>query len=363
MFQSLTVGNQFGIKVVAIIAGALLVFPAVSTCLHPIRFAECQIDRPDPSLPPMNLTLVALNGTQLVLNEVDIGSLLSYESYGGYKNVLGNIRGLGNYTGVPLITLCNLVGGINANNSLKITAVDNYTMTFGYAQVNGDFTTYDNQTGLEVPHNQTLTPILAYYFNDVNVPVDDGPLRVAIVGPEGLATFSGYWVKQVVKLEIVYLDKVAVTAITPLKTVVGQNYPCRVNVTVANQGFYNDTFSLAVLANGTSFGTQTITLSAGNSTTIVFTWNTAGFAFGIYIISARVGSESPFTGGNVRVTIPGDANGDGMVDIFDAIILSGAFSSTPFGAKWNPSADINGDSVIDIYDAIILATHFTQHYP
>lgn len=363
MIRSLAAGKRFSIKIVAVIAGALLIWMTVSACLQPFRFADGQIAHSGPSLPPMNVTLVALNGTRLVLNEVNIGGLSSYESYGGYKNVLGNIRGLGNYTGVPLVTLCNLVGGIDANNSLKITAADNYTMTFDYTQVNGDFITYDNVTGQEVPHNQTLTPILAYYFDDANVPVDDGPLRLAIVGPEGLATFSGYWVKQVVKLEILYLDKVAVTAVTPLKTVVGQNYPCLVNVTVANQGFYNDTFSLVAQANGTSFGTQMMTLSAGNSTIVVFTWNTTGFAFGNYILGVRVGSDSPFTGGSVRLSVPGDANGDGMVDIYDAIILAGAFNSTPMSTKWNPNADFNGDNIVDIYDAIILANHFNQHYP
>jgi hypothetical protein len=363
MIRPLAASKRFGIKIVTIIAGALLVWMTVSACLQPFRVVDGKIASLDPSLPPMNLTLVALNGTQLVLNEVDIGGLSSYESYGGYKNVLGNIRGLGNYTGVPLITLCNLVGGINANNSLKITAADNYTMTFDYTEVNGDFTTYDNVTGEEIPHNQTLTPILAYYFDDANISVDDGPLRVAIVGPEGLATFSGYWVKQVVKLEIIYLDKVAVTAVTPLKTVVGQNYPCLINVTVADQGFYNDTFNLAVQANGTAFATRTVSLSPGNSTIVVFTWNTTGFAFGDYSISARVNSDSPFAGGSVRVSVQGDANGDGTVDIYDAIILAGVFNYTPISSKWNPNADINGDNVVDIYDAIILANHFNQHYP
>ena len=311
----------------------------------------------------MSLTLVALNGTQLTLNETDIGGLSSYESYGGYKNVLGNIHGMGNYTGVPLVALCNLVGGINGNNSLKITAADNYTATLSYAQVNGDFVTYDNVTGQEVPHNQTLTPILAYYFDDASLPVGDGPLRLAIVGPEGLATFSGYWVKEVVKLEILYLDKVAVTALTLLKTVVGQNYPFFVNVTVVDEGFYNDTFSLSALANGTSFGTQTESLLVGNMTVVVFSWNTTGVAFGNYVISARVNSDDPFMGGSVKVSIPGDVNGDGTVDIYDAIILAGAFNTTPTSAKWNPNVDINSDGFVDIYDAILLANHFNQHYP
>jgi len=154
------------------------------------------------NLPPMNLTLIAVNRTHIVLNSSDIGSLPSYTAYGGYKTQGGFIRGSGNYTGVPLITLCTLIGGIANGNSLKITASDNYTQTFSYDEVRGNFTTFDIMTGQPVPHNQSLTLILAYWFNNANLSSSEGPLQLAIVGPEGLATRSAYWVKFVVKMEI-----------------------------------------------------------------------------------------------------------------------------------------------------------------
>jgi nitroreductase len=56
--------------------------------------------------------------------------------------------------------------------------------------------------------------------------------------------------------------------------------------------------------------------------------------------------------------VRGDINDDGIVDIYDAIILSNAFDSTPSSPKWNPKADINSDGFVDIYDAIILASNF-----
>jgi hypothetical protein len=154
------------------------------------------------NLPPMTLTLVAANGTQLVLTSNDIGSLPSYTAYGGYETLGGFIRGLGNYTGVPLIDFCNLVGGISNGSSIKVTASDNYTKTLSYDQVNGNFTTFDPVTGQQVPHNQSLTPILAYYLDGANLSSNEGPLRLVIVGPERLATQSTYWVKFVVKMEI-----------------------------------------------------------------------------------------------------------------------------------------------------------------
>jgi PKD repeat protein len=110
------------------------------------------------------------------------------------------MSGLGNYTGVAINTFCEMVGGLHAGQILRVRAADNLTQNFTYAQVNGDFATYD-ATGQKVTHNQSLTTVLAYHFNDNNL-TSDGPLRFAVVGPEGLYTNSSYWVQKVVRLEI-----------------------------------------------------------------------------------------------------------------------------------------------------------------
>lgn len=154
-------------------------------------------------LSPISLTIVGANGTQVVLNENDVAALPSYRAYGGYKNQLGIMKGLGNYTGVSLSTLCSLVGGLTNMSIVKVFAED-YNQTFTYAQVNGDFVTYDPVTGAEVSHSQPLVPIVAYYFNDVDISESNGgPLKLAIVGPEGLVTNSTYWVKWVIRVEVI----------------------------------------------------------------------------------------------------------------------------------------------------------------
>jgi hypothetical protein len=58
------------------------------------------------------------------------------------------------------------------------------------------------------------------------------------------------------------------------------------------------------------------------------------------------------------VIIPGDLNGDGTVDIYDAIILANAYNSRPGAPNWNVAADINNDGTVDIYDAILLANNY-----
>jgi hypothetical protein len=79
---------------------------------------------------------------------------------------------------------------------------------------------------------------------------------------------------------------VATTNITPAKTIVGQGYTTRINATIQNQGHYEETFNVTIYANTTTIETKEVTLASGNSTTIDFTWNTAGFAKGNYTISA-----------------------------------------------------------------------------
>jgi parallel beta-helix repeat protein len=58
------------------------------------------------------------------------------------------------------------------------------------------------------------------------------------------------------------------------------------------------------------------------------------------------------------VTLPGDLNHDGAVNILDALKAASAFGSRPGDAAWNSQADLNQDNVINILDAIILASNF-----
>jgi hypothetical protein len=152
---------------------------------------------------PMNLAVVGVNGTEaVVLNETSIALLPAYSGYGGYEKQ-GLVSEYGNYTGVSLETLCNLVGGLTNTSVVKVTAADNYTKNFTYAQVRGEFAAFDAATGLPTNHTLPFVPIIAYYLNGSNVPSAEGPLRLAIVSPEGYATTASYWVKEVIRVEII----------------------------------------------------------------------------------------------------------------------------------------------------------------
>jgi hypothetical protein len=157
---------------------------------------------------------------------------------------------------------------------------------------------------------------------------------------------------------------VAVTNVSPSKTIVGQGYSLKINVTAANPGDYTETFSVTAYANTTAIGTQTVTLTSGDSTTITFTWNsTLGFAYGNYTISVNVTLapgetndwNGPFTYGTVQITKVGDLGGaynstnptptfghfDGKVDGKDLALFLECYHGTA-PAQWIYLGDLGG---------------------
>jgi hypothetical protein len=165
---------------------------------------------------------------------------------------------------------------------------------------------------------------------------------------------------------------VAVTDVKPSKTVIGQGSTCNISITVTNQGGFTETSNVTVYANTTATATPiNVTLPSGNSMTITFTWNTTGFAKGNYTISAVADTvqgetnttNNTYTDGLVLVTIIGDVDGNGNVNVLDAIDVSNSFGKSTGQAGFNANADFDDNDVINILDAITLANNFGQHYP
>lgn len=346
--------------------GVIVLLTAMIAC-QPLSMVEARSAASSVDLPPMSLTVVGLNGTQIVLNSTDIGNLSLQRGKGGWKNSIGTIRGPYNYTGVSILTLCNLVGGLDNNTTVRVTASDNYNKTLNYYQVaEGDFITYDPTTGDPVVHNQTLTPIAAYFKDDLNLTVDEGPLRLAIIGSENVVTDSKYWVKFVVKLEIIWGHDVAVLTIAPTKSIVGQGYACKVNLTILNRGGYSETFDVTLYMNGTQVQSQSVTLTSENSAALPLVWNTTAFAKGNYNVSSFVGpvfgevelDDNLLMNGSIYVGLVGDINADGKVNMQDIGVVARHFSEAVPPA--DPNWDIFEDWKIDMRDIGILGRHFGE---
>jgi hypothetical protein len=181
-------------------------------------------------------------------------------------------------------------------------------------------------------------------------------------------------------IEYLYIDHlfgtpssagIAISNLTVSNCRVAQGYSLRINTTADNTGDSVEAFNMTTYANGTAIDTEEITVMNGSSTPITFDWNTRGFAYGNYAISAYatpVPREPNITGNNVFggwvvVTIPGDLNGDFTVDLSDLVILAKAYGFSPGDFKWNINADVDGDGVVGRSDLAILAQHYGEHYP
>jgi hypothetical protein len=164
---------------------------------------------------------------------------------------------------------------------------------------------------------------------------------------------------------------VAVTGVMPFKTIVGQGFSVKINVTVADPGGYTETFNITAYANTTAIATRTVTLASGNSTTITFTWNTAGLAYGNYTIS---GYAWPVLGETdrayntlkapvpIEVTIPGDVDGNHVVNILDVAKIASVYGLKRGDPKFNSNCDIDGDGKITILDLVTCAAHYGEHW-
>ena len=152
---------------------------------------------------------VVLIGSDNTTENITLTEMLvmtSITKSGSYQNSYGNIRGQGIYTGVKIADLVNLVGGMAQNESLKVTASDDYSMTFGYYKV------FPNASFLAIQGDM----VLAYEYNETRVPEYDDGFRIAFLPDDGYysnadanattepdpAAAGPQWVSNVVKIEI-----------------------------------------------------------------------------------------------------------------------------------------------------------------
>ena len=175
---------------------------------------------------------------------------------------------------------------------------------------------------------------------------------------------------------VVETHDVAVTDVDTSKTgclpvpIVCKGYNCSIFVGVENKGDFAETFNVTVYANTTAIQTETLTLEGHSSTTLTITWDTTSFAKGNYTISAYAWpvegetetEDNTFVDGWIFVTMPGDVNANGRVNIVDVVQVALAFGSTHSDPipPWNPNADINNDGVVNIIDIAVVAMHFGE---
>jgi len=180
-------------------------------------------------------------------------------------------------------------------------------------------------------------------------------------------------------IELIPAHNVAVTSITPSKTILGVGYAININVTVLNKGTFNETFNvilyadkdITVIGDEIVIGNKTIPfLTNATSTIKAFSWDTTGITKGDYTLTAEVTqvpgetdvTDNILIDGSVLVTTPGDVNGDRKVDMKDIYACILAFMSKPGQPKWNPVCDINNDGVVDMKDIYTAIRNFGKKW-
>jgi DMSO/TMAO reductase YedYZ molybdopterin-dependent catalytic subunit len=185
------------LAVVAVIAGGayILMRPTAEEPTAPETF--------EPTIPEFTVELIGAEGETATLTEAEAAELTQIEMTGGLKTSAGSIQGPYTYKGVPLGEALELVGGATDENSLRVTASDGYAMVFTWEEINGEFLTFDPATGDETEAAEPLMPVLAYMQEDEPLYEDTGPIRLVVLGEEGLISEGHFWIKQVATIEVV----------------------------------------------------------------------------------------------------------------------------------------------------------------
>jgi hypothetical protein len=120
------------------------------------------------------------------------------------------------------------------------------------------------------------------------------------------------------------------------------------NITILHVSFTNK--------SGVAEASFRIPLPLGNQGAIVYgKWNA--------IATTKLGDETLNDTLTFLVTIPGDVDHNGKVDLNDLALLAEAYGSRPNDPNWNPCADIDNDQYVGLLDLTILASHYGQTFP
>jgi len=164
---------------------------------------------------------------------------------------------------------------------------------------------------------------------------------------------------------------IVLTNVTSFRTIVGQGFPTQINVTITNRGEFTETFNVTIYADTIPVASQTITLPYGNTATITFIWDTAGFAKGNYTISAYAWpvpgetdiDDNTLVDGWIYIGIPGDVDVNGLVNMLDLYNIARHYGSTTADPEYVPNYDINSDDIINMLDLYIAAIHYGETDP
>jgi hypothetical protein len=159
------------------------------------------------------------------------------------------------------------------------------------------------------------------------------------------------------------------TGCTPKETA-GKGQNVSIYVTVENQGSVAETFNVTANINGSAISAQVVALNSGQIMNLTFVWDTTGYSYGNYVVSATAlpvpgetdTADNTFIDGTIFLTITGDVDGDRDVDIFDIVRITTIYQVSYPDPAWDPNADIIESGKIDIFDVVAAAGNYQQSW-
>jgi len=166
---------------------------------------------------------------------------------------------------------------------------------------------------------------------------------------------------------------IAIVSVMPSSTRAYVGRTVNITVTVQNEGNFTKSFEITCkyTLEGVehTIGTQIVSdLPPNTNTTLTFTWTATDITVHTIKAEATILPGETDTTDNilispitVKVTILGDVNDDGVINLLDLVTAANAFGAIPGSWAWNPQADIYPDGIINIFDLVMIALRFGQH--
>jgi hypothetical protein len=143
------------------------------------------------------------------------------------------------------------------------------------------------------------------------------------------------------------------------------------NIGIGSAGSFNvslSTYSFNVSLQEDYVEWRVAGLNPGENTTLTFNWH--AIHTGFYNLTAIADCHNEVVESNegdntlvlsqYPVYLWGDANGDGTVNIVDAVIVSLAWETHPGDPAWNIKADLNHNGVVNVSDGVRIGLHWNQ---
>jgi outer membrane protein assembly factor BamB len=172
------------------------------------------------------------------------------------------------------------------------------------------------------------------------------------------------------------IHNLTITNVTTSKTggsreIVGQNYTCRIYVSVKNNGDSDEASQILVYANTSQTASLVVAVQHGHSENVSLTWNTTGFATGNYtmwvyvrpVLNEECRADNIVVESVIYIGVPGDVDGNRIVNMLDLYKIALVFGATRGSPNYVANCDIDDNGIINMLDLYIAATHFGQTNP